>query len=544
MARHIGFILGIALFSLTLLTPAPQGMSDAGWLTAGVGLLMACWWATEAIPVPMTSLLPVVLFPLLGLVSLKGATAPYANPIIYLLMGGFIIATALQRWNLHRRLALMVLRQVGNHPYAIIGGFMGVTAFLSMWISNTATTIMMIPIALSVATVLLDEQRGKAGNNFTICLVLGIAYSASIGGLGTLIGTPPNALVASFMAEHYGVDISFVQWMTIGLPVVILLVPAAWWLLTRVAYPFQLEHNNRAKTVVADELAAMGPITVPEQRVAIVFVLVALAWVFRPLLQQVPGLGGISDVIIAVLGAIALFVVPSGCRKESGTQLLDWQTASQIPWGVLLLFGGGLSLASMVGASGLAQWLGDALAHLSTFHMLVLIASLVTLVIFLTELTSNTATTATTAAGNGQHCRCGRPRPNAAGRTNGTGRQLRFYVACGDSPERHCFCHRQSNDSAKWPERGLWVNISGIVVISTLGYLSGAVATFLKTAFLKATCLRVTRLRSCYNAGSINCTHHYAHQQPFLKQAPLYRRGGMPALRRNGQNSRLPGRRR
>ncbi|MCV6605054.1 MAG: SLC13 family permease, partial [Porticoccaceae bacterium] len=242
MARMIGFALGIGVLLLTLLTPPPEGMSESAWITAGVGLLMACWWATEAIPVPMTSLLPIVLFPLLGLASLKGATAPYAHPVIYLLMGGFIIATALQRWNLHRRLALTILRQVGNHPYAIIGGFMGISAFLSMWISNTATTIMMIPIALSMASVLIGGDKKE--DNFTICLILGIAYSASIGGLGTLVGTPPNAMVAAYMSETYNVEIGFLQWMLLGIPVVLVLVPLAWWLLTRVAFTFQMQHND------------------------------------------------------------------------------------------------------------------------------------------------------------------------------------------------------------------------------------------------------------------------------------------------------------
>ncbi|MDM3870827.1 DASS family sodium-coupled anion symporter [Porticoccus sp. W117] len=468
MARTIGLMLGLGFLLLTLLTSPPEGMSEAAWVTAGVGLLMASWWATEAIPVPMTSLLPIVLFPMLGLINLKGATAPYAHPVIYLLMGGFIIATALQRWNLHRRLALTILRQVGNHPYAIIGGFMGISAFLSMWISNTATTIMMIPIALSMASVLIGGDKKE--DNFTICLILGIAYSASIGGLGTLVGTPPNAMVAAYMSETYNVEIGFLQWMLLGVPVVLVLVPLAWWLLTRLAFKFEVQHNSNVGDVVRDELDGMGNITVPEKRTAIVFLCVALAWVIRPLLQKLPGLGGLSDVIIAVGGAIAMFMVPSGCANEKGTRLLDWNTAAQIPWGILLLFGGGLSLANMVSDSGLAQWLGDALAALTTFHMLILIFALVTLVIFLTELTSNTATTATLLPVMGSIAAVAGLDPMLLTAPMALAASCAFMLPVATAPNAIVF----ATDRVSIPQMaraGVWVNVAGIVVISVLAYL-------------------------------------------------------------------------
>lgn len=331
-------------------------MNKASWLTVGVGLLMAIWWATEAIPVAATSLLPIVLFPLLGLSTLREATTPYAHPVIFLLLGGFIIATALQRWDLHRRLALNILNKVGDNPYAIIGGFMGVTAFLSMWISNTATTIMMIPIALSLAHVLLKDD--SKNHRFTICLILGIAYSASIGGLGTLIGTPPNAMVAAFMSDTYGVEIDFLQWMLYGILAVILLVPIAWFVLTRFAFSFEIEQDNSVRDVLEAQLAAMGRFSVPEKRTAIVSLLLALSWVTRPLLQKHLGMTNLNDTLIAVAGAVTMFLIPSGSEKEPGSRLLDWETAQVIPWGVLLLFGGGLSLASMVSNSGLAVWFG------------------------------------------------------------------------------------------------------------------------------------------------------------------------------------------
>ena len=251
---------------------------------------------------------------------------------------------------------------------------------------------MMIPIALSIAQVLNGNEN--KGNSFTICLVLGIAYAASIGGLGTIIGTPPNAMFAAFMSESYGIEIGFVQWMAFGVPAVLLLIPAAWFVLTKVAFRFQVSANSEANNVVVNELRQMGKISTPEVRTAIAFLAIAMAWITRPLLQKYLGFTALNDTIIAIGGAILMFLIPAGCSKDKQARLLDWKTAESIPWGVLLLFGGGLSLASMVSKSGLAAWIGDGLAALTLYHLLVLILCIVTLVIFLTELTSNTATTA------------------------------------------------------------------------------------------------------------------------------------------------------
>ena len=395
MSRKIGLVLGLFLFFYSLFSTPPANMSEQAWITAGVGMLMAVWWVTQVLPLPVTSLLPIILFPLIGISSVREATVPYVNPVIFLLLGGFIIATALQRWQLHRRLALTILHLVGSHPHAIVGGFMVVSALLSMWISNTATTIMMLPIAISLAHVMLEGQSKEAANKFTVCLMLGIAYAASIGGLGTLIGTPPNAMVAAFMTQTYGINIGFVQWMSFGLPVVFILVPIAWLLLTRLVFTFDLGHNATAAGVVDSELEALGPMTTPEKRTAIVFVFIALAWVTRPLLQQIPGLAALNDTIIAVVGAVSLFLIPSGEKRQKNTRLLNWSTAKGIPWGVLLLFGGGLSLAAAISSSGLAAWLGTVLSVLTSFHVFTLLLSIVAMVVFLTELTSNTATTAT-----------------------------------------------------------------------------------------------------------------------------------------------------
>jgi sodium-dependent dicarboxylate transporter 2/3/5 len=395
MSKKIGLALGLLVLIYTMVSVPPTNMSEHAWATAGVGMLMVAWWATQVLPIPVTSLLPIVLFPLIGISSVGEAAAPYANPVIFLLLGGFIIATALQRWQLHRRLALMALRIAGSHPHSIIGAFMFASAFLSMWISNTATTIMMLPIAISLAQVMLKGQSKEITDKFTICLLLGIAYAANIGGLGTLIGTPPNAMMAAFMEETYGINIGFAKWMTFSMPIICLLLPLVWFLLTRLIFTFDLSHNKSSIETVDRELESMGPISTPEKRTAIVFFIIALAWIIRPVLQQLPGLSELSDTTIAIAGAISLFLIPSGDKLKKNTQLLDWATAMSIPWGILLLFGGGLSLAAMISSSGLAIWLGGILSILTNLHIFILIALIITLVVFLTELTSNTATTAT-----------------------------------------------------------------------------------------------------------------------------------------------------
>ena len=395
MSKRIGLVLGLFLFFYCLLSPQPTNMSKEAWITAGVGLLMVVWWVTEVVPIPITSLLPVILFPLIGISTVREAVAPYANPVIFLLLGGFIIATALQRWQLHKRLALTILHLVGSQPLAIVGGFMIASALLSMWISNTATTIMMLPIAMSLAQVMLEGQSEEIASKFTICLMLGIAYAASIGGLGTLIGTPPNAMVAGYMLETYGINIGFIQWMSFGLPIVFILIPLSWFLLTRLVFTFDIEHDETAAGIVDNELKSLGPMTTPEKRTAIAFVFIALAWVTRPLLQQIPSLTALNDTIIAIAGAVLLFLIPAGDKQHKSARLLDWSAAVGIPWGVLLIFGGGLSLAAMVSSSGLAVWLGAVLSVLTSFHVFILILSIVAMVVFLTELISNTATTAT-----------------------------------------------------------------------------------------------------------------------------------------------------
>ncbi|WCL54041.1 SLC13 family permease [Gimibacter soli] len=389
--QRIGLVAGPLLFALILLMDAPEGMSDTAWKTVAVAALMAAWWATEAIPLPVTSLLPIVMLPMLDVVPMKAATGPYAAPVIFLLMGGFIAAMAMQRWHLHRRIALTILSLAGDKPGALIGGFMATSAILSMWISNTATALLVVPIAISVAETILGPR--VEGHRFLIALLIGCAWSASIGGLGTYIGTPPNLFVKGFILDATGRDIQFLEWMAFAVPVVAVMVPLAWFVLTRICFRFDAETATGGAAVIAEERAAIGGWTKPERRVAMVMGAMAFAWSFLPFFKDaLPFLSGVDDTHVAVAGAIAMFLVPSGNRD--GNMLLDWPTAVRLPWGVILLFGGGLSLAAAVQATGLAEWLGTSMSGITAAPLILIMFSVTLLVIFLTELTSNTATVA------------------------------------------------------------------------------------------------------------------------------------------------------
>ncbi len=389
-----GLIGGVVLFAVLLVLPAPEGLSVSGWRTAAMGALMATWWITEAIPIPVTSLLPLILFPLLGLGSIGDAATPYANPLIFLYMGGFMIALAMQRWGLHRRIALNIIRMVGTRPSSLIAGFMMAAAFLSMWVSNTATAMMMMPIGLSVVEIARSsrtaEENTAGHSHFSINLMLGLAYACSIGGMATLIGTPPNALLAGFLEETYGYQISFARWLVIGLPVLILGLPLTHFVLTRVVFPLKMKELAGGKELIDGELAKLGRPSRAERLVAVVFVSTALLWITSPLLGDL--LPGLSDAGIAMVAAISLFLIPVDLKR--GTFLLTWRIAETLPWGVLILFGGGLSLAAAVSASGLAEWISRQFAGIIGWPTVLVILAVVGVVILLTELTSNTATTA------------------------------------------------------------------------------------------------------------------------------------------------------
>jgi sodium-dependent dicarboxylate transporter 2/3/5 len=387
LAAWIGLFLGPLLLGACLLTDPPAGLSETAWRTVGMAAMMAVWWSTEAVPIPATSLLPVLLIPLLGIDSLAKATAPYANPTIFLFLGGFLLGLAMQRWNLHKRIALATLLAVGNQPSRQIAGFMIATAFISMWVSNTATSIMMLPIGLSVIGLLTEGSAREQSERFATALLLGIAYAASVGGIATLIGTPPNALLAAFLRENHDVHIGFGQWMLLGVPVTAGMLLFTWWWLTRGG--FRLSGGD-SRSMLQQEMAALGPMSRQEKLVALIFTLAALAWIFQPLLAE--HLPGLNDTSIAIGAALLLFLIPANVQER--TFLLDWQTANKLPWGVLLLFGGGLSLAGVIGASGLAEWIAQSLGGLDMLPLILMIGLVALVITFLTEITSNTATAA------------------------------------------------------------------------------------------------------------------------------------------------------
>ena len=402
--------------------------SDARWVAA-IATLMAIWWMTEAIPLSATSLLPIVLIPMVTERTVGQATAPYASPIVFLFLGGFLIAIAMEKWNLHRRIALLTLARVGVEPKRIVLGMMLATGFLSMWVSNTATTLMMLPIGLSVLA-LVAERSGEtlktttpghdpAGHDhdhhrpghvdfifddnikrFGLCLLLAIAWSASMGGLGTLLGSPPNAIVAGYAADELGRDIGFLEWMMLGVPLAFTFILVGWVLMTRVLYPFKVEEIPGGKEMISGEIHKLGPFSQGEKVVLLVFLSAAFFWVVPGLLANLPWvderlgpLGNLDDTAIAVAAGIAMFILPGKGRSE---MVLTWQDAEDgLPWGVLLLFGGGLSLAGAVAGTGLDSWFGEQITGLGVLPIVLLVAAVATIVLFLTEVTSNTATAAT-----------------------------------------------------------------------------------------------------------------------------------------------------
>ena len=391
-----GFGLGVALAFLVLAVPAPEGLSIEGQRTAAIFLLMGAWWATEAVPVAVTALVPLALFPLLGIVDIQNAADPYANKTIYLFFGGFLMATAIQKWDLHKRIALFVLQNAGSNGASLIFGFMLTAALISMWVMNTATTIMLLPIGLAVITVVkstvkyLSDEEIEA---FQLALLLGLAYGATIGGMSTLIGTGPNGMLAAFMADNYNLDISFVDWMKVGVPLSAVMLPCSWLILTKVIFKVNFETSSETKELLSSMKEELGELKGPELKVLIIFFITALAWMFRTVLDNFSFLNGLSDAGIAMVSALFLFLVPNGNKDKKGP-LLEWKDAQEnVPWGLLVLFGGGLSLANAVQATGLAIWMGSLIPQGVSLALIVILV--VALIIFLTELTSNMATTAT-----------------------------------------------------------------------------------------------------------------------------------------------------
>ena len=390
-----GFTIGLIVFVLLLFIPAPEGLTSDAWKVAAIVVLMAIWWATEAIPVPVTALLPLALFPLFQITSFKSAALPYANPNIYLFLGGFMLAIAIEKSGLHKRMALKMILAAGSSGMKLIGGFMLVAALISMFVMNTSTTLMLLPIGLAVCSVIattipgLNDQDKKF---FDTALMLGIAYAATIGGMSTLVGTAPNIVFSAFMSETYGVEISMIDWMKLGVPLAVVMLFSAWIILTKYVFPISFVTSDDTREHLHRMLDELGPLSKDELKISVIFGLTALAWIFRKGLDNFELLSGLTDAGIAIISAILLFMVPSSNNKGD---LLNWDSSNKLPWGLLILFGGGLSIAAQINSTGLGVWIGEGLSILGTVPPIMLIFFVAALIIFLTEITSNVATTST-----------------------------------------------------------------------------------------------------------------------------------------------------
>ncbi len=454
------------------------GLDFAGRATAAIAAWMATWWLTEAVPLAATALLPIVLFPLTGAQGIAETAAPYASPLIFLFMGGFIIGLAVQRFGLHRRVALHILLRVGTSPRRLIAGFMLVSALFSMWISNTATAIMMLPIGASILAMLAEQQNQEPATGpvcspaeldaFATALVLGIAYACSIGGIGTLIGTPPNLVLAAFLQRHYGIEVTMARWLTIGIPLVAILLPTTWWYLTCVAFKVPATELPCGREVIAAELCKLGPMSHGERIALSVFSLTAAAWILRPQLVAWTGLSGLSDPVIGMLGALALFVLPGGGPARGFA--MDWTTAKRLPWDVLILFGGGLSLASAIAANGVDAYIGTGFAGLSGAPTLVIVLVVTLAVILLTEITSNTAVTTTlmpvlaaTALATGAP-------PGMLLTAAAMAASCAFMLPVATPPNAIVYASGYVT-VAQMARAGLWLNVASALLITALVYL-------------------------------------------------------------------------
>lgn len=503
-ARAGGLIVALVIY---MLLGSSEGMTPDARVVASIGALMAIWWMTEAIPLSATALLPIVLIPALTGQTVGQSTAPYASPIVFLFLGGFLIAIAMEKWNLHRRIALMTLLRVGVAPRRIVLGMMLAAGFLSMWVSNTATALMMLPIGMSVLALFLDRKSGDdpaadggeatpeevTGGKpiseavrdpnvaaFGVCLMLAIAWSSSIGGLGTILGSPPNAIVAGYAADELGTPISFFQWMMLGLPLAVVFIFIAWVLLTRVLYRFDLPEIPGGRRTIETQLSDLGPMSQGERMVLAVFAAAAFLWIVPSVLSNVgfidaalPWLGHVNDTVVAILAGLALFVLPGRGRS---TMVLNWKDAEDgLPWGVLLLFGGGLSLASAVGASDLDSWFGAQVSGLGTLPRIMIVATVVCLILFLTEVTSNTATAATfvpilggVAAGIGVDAML-LLMPAAFAAT------CAFMLPVGTPPNAIVF-GSGAVTIGQMARGGVVLNIVGVLLITAVIYLLGGIA--------------------------------------------------------------------
>jgi sodium-dependent dicarboxylate transporter 2/3/5 len=505
-----GLVLGPLLFFAMLLLPVPDGMDAPALRVAAVALLMATWWMTEALAIPVTALLPIILFPMLGVMPTAKVTLAYGDQVLFLFMGGFIIAIAMQKWNLHRRLALTVVCKVGSSPERLVLGMMLATALLSMWVSNTATAMMMTPVAIAViestrratreqqhdreASVQgATDAQGRAvtepPDDFAIALMLSIAYAASIGGFSTLVGTPPNAIFVGQIDRLYGLQVGFLDWMLMAAPISACVLALCWFLLTRVFFRMKDARvaNSAAGDYLARELAEMGPMSAPEKRVAWIFLLVALAWVGRGLLDQLtpesmlwplfasllstPAWDMVSDSAIAMGCAFLLFIVPAGANRNgmhSGF-LMDWESAVKLPWDVILLMGGGFALAEAFTVTGLTEWLAGQFGVLQDMPVFLLTLVIVVFIVFIGEMTSNAATATMFIPVMGALAvSMGMP-PLTLMVPTVLATSLGFMLPVATPPNAIVFGSRylRIEDMVK---AGVWLNLGGAVIVTVLCY--------------------------------------------------------------------------
>ena len=389
--QRFGFWLGVGLFALLLALPPPEGLSPNGWKVAALTVLIGCWWFTEAVPVTLTGSLPFLLLPVLGIATPDGVAGLYMSPVLFLILGGAMIGLAFEKWNLHRRVALFVVSRVNPAPQSLLFAVMAVTAFVSMFVNNSATTVMMLPIALAVlaavTTTLDSTQPERNEKNFAAALILSISFASNIGGFATPIGTPVNSIAVGILERSFEVQISFAQWMTFGVPFTLVGIPICWWILSRVTLPFKIEGGSRDSIRAA--IGEQGPMGNAERRVLAVVLLVAGAWVLQPLLT--PLVPGLSDAGIAIAGALLLCILPSG-ETGKGRVLLEWNDARQAPWYLILLLGGGLAIADAVVKSGLSGWLANALIAVSGLPLLPMLLAIALLCALISEAASNVAT--------------------------------------------------------------------------------------------------------------------------------------------------------
>ncbi|MBQ3034050.1 MAG: DASS family sodium-coupled anion symporter [Deferribacterales bacterium] len=464
--KKVGLILGPALFLLLLAMTPPEGMQPEAMKVAAVTVLMAVWWITEAVPIPAASLLPIILYPALGIMKSAAATAPYANPTIYLFIGGFFVAVAMEKWNLHKRIALYTIRAVGASPSLMTLGFMISVGFMSMWVSNTACAMMMIPIGLAVVTQvtgktsadILSGSTSKFEMNFAKGLMLGIAYAASLGGVATLIGTPPNTIMVGMMDSMYGVKITFAQWLIIGVPMAIVMLAFTWLLLTKIMFPTGDLKLSGGRHIIQQEIERLGPMNKGEKMVMGVFVFVATAWIAGSFVK----ISYVDDTTIAILGTLIMFLLPVNLKK--GEFVLDWKTAVKIPWDIVLLFGGGFAIANGFAKTGLANWISTQLTSLETLGILGFVTIVTLLVIFLTEVTSNTATATLMVPIMGSAAVALGVHPFATIISACVAASFAFMLPCATPPNAIVFSSGAIRivDMVK---AGLWLNFVGAAVI-------------------------------------------------------------------------------